>query len=55
MQLCEINIRQVMIFWLYTIYEKYDMIKISNQTKKNRKYYHKCSNNFAGDCITVMK
>ena len=35
MQFCEINIHQVMIFRLYTVYNKHDMIKmtVKNQIK----------------------
>ena len=32
MQLYEINICQVMILILYTVYNKHEMIKIDNQT-----------------------
>ena len=32
MQFYEINVCQVMIFRLYIIYNKYEMIKIGNQT-----------------------
>ena len=39
-----------MIFRLYTVYKEHEMIKIGNQTEKNRKYYFKCSNNFAANC-----
>ena len=35
-----------MIFGIYAVYNKYKMIKIGNQTEKNRK----CSNNFAAIC-----
>ena len=34
MQFYEINICQVMIFRLYTVYNKCDMIKIVNQTRE---------------------
>ena len=34
MQLCEINICQVMIFRLSKVYNKQEMIKIVNQTRK---------------------
>ena len=30
----EINISQVMIFRLYTVYKKHEMIKIGNQTRE---------------------
>ena len=51
MQFCEINICQVMIFRLYAVYNKHEMIKIDSQTRENRKGYRKCSNNFDADCI----
>ena len=54
-QFYEINICQVMIFRFYIFYNKHQMIKIGNKTrKKNRKYYRKCSNNFDDDC-TIRK
>ena len=31
-QFYEINNCQVMIFWLYTVYNKYEMLKFGNQT-----------------------
>ena len=34
MQFYEINISQVMIFWLYTVYNKHEIIKIDNQTRE---------------------
>ena len=34
MQFYEINICQVMIFRLYTVYNKHEMIKMDNQTKE---------------------
>ena len=34
MQLYEINIYQVMIFQLYTVYNKHEMIKIDRQTRE---------------------
>ena len=40
-----------MIFRLYTVYSKYEMIKIGSKTEKYRKYYRKCSNNFAVDSM----
>ena len=41
-----------MIFRLDTAYNKHEMIKIGNQIRKKiRKYYRKCSNNFAVDCM----
>ena len=51
MQLYEINICQVKIARLYTVYNKHETIKIDTQPQKNYKYYRKCSNNFAADCI----
>ena len=41
-----------MIFRLYTVYNKHEMIKISNKPEKNRKCYRECPNNFAVDCCT---
>ena len=35
MQFYEMNICQVMIFKLYIIYKKYDIIKVGNQNKEN--------------------
>ena len=49
MQFYEINICQATILRYYTIYKKHEMIKIDNQAR-NRRYYHKCSKNFAADC-----
>ena len=34
MQFCEINISQIMIFRLYAVYNKYEMIKIDSQTRE---------------------
>ena len=34
MQFCEINVYQVMIFRLYTVYSKHEMMEISNQTRE---------------------
>ena len=53
MQFYQINFCQVVIFRLYTVYNKHEMIKIGSQTRGNRKYYRKFSNNFAADCSTV--
>ena len=39
-----------MIFRLFTVYNKHEMLKIGNQIRKNRKYYRKCSDNFAAYC-----
>ena len=33
-QFYEINICQIMIFWLNTVYNKLEMIKIDNQTRE---------------------
>ena len=49
----EINICQFMTFRFYTINTKHEMIKNGNQTRKNHKYYPKCLNYFAADCIFV--
>ena len=48
MQLYEKNINQVMFFMLYSVYNKHEMIKTGNQTRKNRKYYRKCLNTSIG-------
>ena len=34
MQFCDINICQVSIFWIYTVYNKHEMTKIGNETKE---------------------
>ena len=34
MQFYEINIGQIMIFKLYTIYKKHEMLKIGSQTRE---------------------
>ena len=34
MQFYEINIEKIMIFRLYTVYNKHEMIKIDNQTRE---------------------
>ena len=47
MKFNEMNIYEIMFFRIYTVNKKHDMIKIGNQTR----VYHKCSNNFAVDCI----
>ena len=48
MQFCKVSICKVLIFRLYTDYNKHEMIKNWQQKReKNRKYYRKCSNNFA--------
>ena len=56
MQFYEINTCQAMIFRLEAVYKKHEMIKIREKLEKiklekNCKYYRKCSNNFAADCI----
>ena len=53
MQFDEISIYQVMIFKIYIVYNKHEMIKISKQPEKNRKYYRKCSNKFEADCTLI--
>ena len=53
-QFYEINICQVMILRFYTVYFKYEMIKTAIKREKNRKYYHKYSNNFVTDCARVI-
>ena len=51
MKFYEMNICQVMIFRLYTVYNKYEVIKIGNQTREKLQVLsRKCSNNFAADC-----
>ena len=55
MQFHEIDICQVMIFKIYTVYKKHEMIRINNQTReKNHKHHRKCSNNFAANCRVNM-
>ena len=34
MQFCEINICQIMIFRLYTVYNKHEIIEIDSQTRE---------------------
>ena len=50
----EINLCQVVNFGLYTVYNKHEMKKIGNHTRKNCKYYCKCSINFAADCKYIL-
>ena len=50
MQFYEITICQVMIYRLYTVYNKHDMIKISNQTREKSQVLSQCSNRFAACC-----
>ena len=50
MQFNEINIYQIKNFIFYTVNNKHEIIKFGNQTRENRKYYRKCSNDFADDC-----
>ena len=49
MQFYEINICQVIILRLTTVYNNYEMIKISNQTRQKSQVL----NNFAADCSTL--
>ena len=49
MQFYAIHICQIMILRFYTVYNMHEMIKISGQTRENRKYYRKGSNNFDVD------
>ena len=44
---------QKLSFKLYTVNNKHEMNKTGNQTKKDRKYYRKCANNFAADCTLI--
>ena len=37
MQLCEKDICQVMIYRIYTVYNKYELMKIGNQTREKAK------------------
>ena len=46
MQFHEINIYQVMIFRIYAVYNKHQIIKLVIEPVKNCK----CSNNFAAEC-----
>ena len=55
MQFCGINICQLMLFRLYTVYNKHEMIKIGNQTKENCKYYRKWSKFLSADCMRPSK
>ena len=34
MQFYEVNTSEITIFWLYTVYNKHDMLKISNKTRE---------------------
>ena len=43
-----------MIFRLYTVYNKYEMLKMAMKPEENRKYYRKCWKNFAADCKKVI-
>ena len=40
-----------MIYRLYTVYNKHEMIKTGSQPEKKRELYCKCWNSFAADCI----
>ena len=55
MQFYEVNIYYAIIFRIHTIYNKHEIIKIGNQTKKNREYYRKYSNNFADDSTRLLR
>ena len=44
-----------MIFRLYAVYKKHEMIKISIKTEKKCKYYRKCANSFAADYTREYK
>ena len=56
MQFYEKNNCQVMMFRLYTVYNKHEAIKMAMKPEKIREYYHKCSNNFAADCsLFIMR
>ena len=39
-----------MIFRLYIVYNKHEIVKKAMKLGKNSKSYRKCSNNFAADC-----
>ena len=54
MQFCEVNICQVMIYWLYTVYKEHEVIKIGDQTREKSQVLCKCSNNFAADCTVPI-
>ena len=45
------NIYQVVIYKLYAVYNKHEMIKSDSQNRENPMYYRKCSNNFVADFI----
>ena len=51
MQFYEISICHVMIFRLYTVFNKHEMIKIGNQIREKSQ---KCSNSFVDDCTVIM-
>ena len=34
MQFLEINIFQIMFFWLHTLYIKYEIIRVGNETRE---------------------
>ena len=51
MQFYEINMCQSIIFRLYAVYNKHEIIKNGKNLEKNRKSYRKCLNNFVYDCI----
>ena len=50
MQFYEINICQVMIFKIYTVCNKHEMIKIGNQTGEKSQILSQVLKNFAVDC-----
>ena len=51
MHFYQINNYQFMIYRFYAVYNKHEMIKISNQTtEKSEVLIINCSNNFAADC-----
>ena len=51
MQFCEKNICQVIIFRLYAVYNKHEIVKIINEPERNAKHYQTCSNNFTIACF----
>ena len=42
MQFYETNFQQTVIFNLYTVYNKHEMIKSDNETRENRKHCRRC-------------
>ena len=53
MQFYDIDIPQIMISRLYSVYNKHGIIKLAIKPEINLKYYRKCSNNFAADCMQM--